>query len=246
MKRSVYKILSISIVTILIILFFFYVKRKAVEFFKKDAKEWEAVRKEELPLAYEIPKEYEFLFNKLYQGNLSPNMVRRSKIKYRNPVAMMDFDNKYKLFIYKIDMQKDTSLQKEFFTTKSYYTKRQTGIIYAATDVGGYIFENKSGAINKAPALFFSYASDTLYSFIKNDSIIAFSLSTDNFAIKYAEKEIADLIVQGRDNGIFGNEMNYFDVLFYRKKDAVYLLTLTPNDPSIKMPQDLLYKIISK
>lgn len=100
---------------------------------------------EDLPNTQSLTEEYLTLIKTKYRSKSLVNVVRRSKI--RNSVAGIEFDKNYQLFIYKIDLIKDTSLKKVLVITPKIEAKEELRVTYKLTDAGFYEFMNKSGPV---------------------------------------------------------------------------------------------------
>ena len=198
--------------------------------------------KEDMNLSHKISSEYLSLINEKYQEGVVVNLVNNSLAKGRNPVALINL-GKYTIFIYKIDLVRDTSLQKILFTkTKS--SSDDIALNYVYTDNGLYKFADKSGPVSKASNIWFYYDADSLNTCIMNDSIVSYNLRTSNSAISYADDNMWDILIEGNKNWLGFHRAVTLDVMFLKRNDAVYLLTMCADNPKEEIAPDLLYKAV--
>jgi len=190
-----------------------------------------------------LPLEYLSLATKKYRDSMFVDIVHYSKAKGRNPVALVEFDKKYQLYIYKIDLVKDTSLQKIFFT-KAQPSEQEVGITYTFFENNLYDFMTESGTVPKVSAIYFYYDADSINTVIKNDSVISYNVSANDLSVRYAKEQTEDIFMVSKNSGFFGLKPISIDILFFKRNGAVYLLTMCADDPNEEIAPDLLYKVI--
>lgn len=198
---------------------------------------------EDLPNTQSLTEEYLTLIKTKYRSKSLVNVVRRSKI--RNSVAVIEFDKNYQLFIYKIDLIKDTSLKKVLVITPKIEAKEELRVTYKLTDAGFYEFINKSGPVPNVSNIYIGFNTDSITKGITNDSLITYGLVTNNLSIHYKENDIADIIVKGKEQNLGNSVTMPIEVLFLKRKSSVFFLTLTAKNVSDTIPPNLLYNIVT-
>ena len=198
---------------------------------------------EDLPNTQSLTEEYLTLIKTKYRSKSLVNVVRRSKI--RNSVAVIEFDKNYQLFIYKIDLIKDTSLKKVLVITPKIEAKEELRVTYKLTDAGFYEFMNKSGPVPNVSNIYIGFNTDSITKGITNDSLITYGLVTNNLSIHYKENDIADIIVKGKEQNLGNSVTMPIEVLFLKRKSSVFFLTLTAKNVSDTIPPNLLYNIVT-
>ena len=198
---------------------------------------------EDLPNTQSLTEEYLTLIKTKYRSKSLVNVVRRSKI--RNSVAAIEFDKNYQLFIYKIDLIKDTSLKKVLVITPKIEAKEELRVTYKLTDAGFYEFMNKSGPVSNVSNIYIGFNTDSITKGITNDSLITYGLVTNNLSIHYKENDIADIIVKGKEQNLGNSVTMPIEVLFLKRKSSVFFLTLTVKNVSDTIPPNLLYNIVT-
>lgn len=198
---------------------------------------------EDLPNTQSLTEEYLTLIKTKYRSKSLVNVVRRSKI--RNSVAAIEFDKNYRLFIYKIDLIKDTCLKKVLVITPKIEAKEEVRFTYKLTDAGFYQFMNKSGPVPNVSNIYIGFNADSITKGITNDSLITYGLVTNNLSIHYKENDIADIIVKGKEQNLGNSVTMPIEVLFLKRKSSVFFLTLTAKNVSDTIPPNLLYNIVT-
>ena len=198
---------------------------------------------EDLPNTQSLTKEHLTLIKTKYRSKSLVNVVRRSKI--RNSVAAIEFDKNYQLFIYKIDLIKDTSQKKVLVITPKIEAKEELRVTYKLTDAGFYEFMNKSGPVSNVSNIYIGFNTDSITKGITNDSLITYGLVTNNLSIHYKENDIADIIVKGKEQNLGNSVTMPIEVLFLKRKSSVFFLTLTVKNVSDTIPPNLLYNIVT-
>ena len=198
---------------------------------------------EDLPNTQSLNEEYSAVIKEKYKNKALVNVVRKSKV--RNPIAAIEFDKDYLLFIYKIDFMKDTSLKSILVIRPNTEPKEEVGIIYKLTDAGLYNFINKSGPVHNVSNIYFGFNSDSIIKKNTNDSLINYGLVTNNLSIHYRENDIADIIVKSKEKNFGNSDTMPIEVMFLKRKSSVFFLTLTAKNASDTIPFNLLYNIVT-
>ena len=196
---------------------------------------------EDLPNTKFLNEEYLTIIKEKYRSKALVNIVRNSKV--RNPIAAIEFDKNYLLFIYKIDILKDTSLNSLLVISPNKEAKEQVRIKYKLTDAGLYDFINKSGPVPNVSNIYIGFNADSITKKTINDSLVTYGLVTNNLSIHYRENDTTDIIIKGKDED-FGKSVNMsIEILFLKRKSSVFFLTLTAKNLRDTIPPNLLYNI---
>ncbi|NNV55082.1 hypothetical protein [Limnovirga soli] len=198
---------------------------------------------EDLPSTYSLTLEDSNLISKKYQGKLKVIEVYQSKV--RAPIAILDFDNKYHLIMYKMILQNDVSLE-NILHVEMKSVDLSTGYSYGT--IGRdiiYRFRYKAGAIKPASALYLTLAGDSLQKVEINDTIINYHLLADNFSIRYSKEDPVDILVIGQERPLGETSIVPIDCLFLKRNRSVYLLLMTPINANASIEPHLLYNIVT-
>jgi hypothetical protein len=213
-----------------------YIGNKIYQAFKSN----ERAFAEDLPITYKMPKEDSALILAKYYDRIKVIQVRNSKV--RNHVSQLIFDDKYPLFIYKIDSTGILSLR-DSFIIENIKTDRTTGITYNILDNGFYKFQYKAGTVGNPSFLYLTVVGDTIQQFVRNDSIVLYNLVCQNMSIRYNEDDPVDIFIEGKQKGFYTLRIP-MSILFLKRKKNTYLLVLTTDSSNLSLPSGILYSIV--
>jgi hypothetical protein len=188
------------------------------------------IEQADLPYSTVLPEDYSALF---IDSNLSKNhilIVQNSKSK--NPVAALIHDNKYEIFIYKMDLRDERINLSSFIHNefKSVTERDLTeGGTYKFIDGPGFQFE-----YNGEPDCFVSkfnliFSGDSLLNTIKNGSVMNFHLLCDNFLVRYDENAEIKILIDRDKKTDFNTNLALIplDILFLKRCKSIYFITLS-------------------
>lgn len=196
---------------------------------------------EDLPTTFKMPEEDSLLIKKECLKRIRVVQVRNSLV--RSEVSMFLVDNRYPLFIYKLDSTGLLSF-KDSFTVKSIWTIPTIGVSYNFLVERLYEFRYKTGAVGATSSVVLAIKGDSLLQTLRNDSLINFSGLYDNFSISYGSNKVIDIVIEGRGKG-FGIYSVPMDILFCKRKKNTYLLILTADKPHTPIPRNFLLSMLS-
>lgn len=190
----------------------------------------------------DLKQEYMNLFSESDQDSLS--VVWNYNSKVRNQISLFNYGSqkKYCITIYKIPVVKNFSLN-EINLKKTRKEKLSTGNIYTTINEG-MLFELNyaSGSPPQATNIHFSYSGDSLKNIVENDSMKSYFMNMESFSIRYNKESIVDIFGKTEE---FWNKRIALNILFLKRNGSLYLLLMTANHNTDKLPYDLLYKLIS-
>lgn len=195
-----------------------------------------------LPETYNLTQEDSSIFLSAYRSKLKPIITYNSKL--RNSITQISYEDEYKIYKYKIDLEEDIPLSKILKTevrsvsqtdSKSYLMISKTPYNYMVLGVKPEPVKN----------IYLTFQGDSITTIRRNDTIASFHLICNNLSIKYQEDAPIDIFFSGKP-GPFGSYGAVpIDIIFLKRKKSIYfLLMLSKNSGSI--PGDLLYNIINK
>jgi len=198
---------------------------------------------EYLPVSYSITSQDSDLISKKYRDKLE--IVEVSNSKVRSSISILKFNKNYHILTYKINLEKDASLDSLFIITKK-SVDISTGNSYLtfAKDII-YKFRFIAGTPKPANEVYLTLAGDSLQQIIKNDSINSFYLLCDNLSIRYEMNSPIDLLINSNEKLFGRTEIIPLDVLFIKRNGYLYFLLMTPISNNAKISPDLLYKIVT-
>ena len=177
------------------------------------------------------PQDYTSLFNREAEKWVKLNIDFDSKIK--NSAAFFTFsdsnkpDDQYALFIYKIDIADNISLDSLIRSEN----KEETIDVFSPTYTEHY-FNKKMGGLNiynsyysfpKAASIYLYLQGDSLSKNVLSNSLISYNIILRNFAIKYQENDPIDIEMK---NTLFATKTKT-NIVLLKKNDALYLLAMS-------------------
>jgi hypothetical protein len=197
---------------------------------------------EDLPSSYTISSEDSSLIARQYWPELHADEIYNSKV--RTPVSFLSFGNNYEIIIYRIDLEKDKTLDDLIlFENKSVATTDR----YTYTTIKHNNFFNLSyltGPVKPVDKIFLTLSGDSIRTITKNDSLISYHLLCRNFSIRYAGDAPKDIFFVGVEGLLAITKVVPLNISFLKRGKAVYLLLMAPHSSKKSVPADLLDKII--
>jgi hypothetical protein len=192
----------------------------------------------EEPMAHAGGLVYTDLFKKNITQKLTLGVVYPNP--FRNPINTFIYENKFDLLIYKLNSLKLRSLSDGLIVDyKS--SGPQTDLVYSTIHQSLYSFWRKYEKCDSILKFFLSIKGDSLKTIVQNDTIISYNFKLKNFSLKYKENGDQDIV--GAVEGILAPKIPY-SLIIYKKKEAVYLLTMTPIDRKTLMDPMLLTNLV--
>jgi hypothetical protein len=218
--------------------FLIFLTLKIIHSFKEIQKDLD----QDLPSTYVITAEDSNLIAKKYLKDLKANRIVRSKV--RGPVSLIYFDEAYHLIIYKLDLIKEASLG-DLLHTAIESVDRTTGETYTVINYNDF-FKFQLNVFPSKPAsqIYLTLAGDSVQNVVKNDSVVCYHLLCENFSIRYAKNDPIGFFLVGQEKMPGATTVVPMDLLFLKRDDAVFLLMMTPNSPTLTIAPDLLYNIV--
>jgi hypothetical protein len=194
------------------------------------------------PTTYQMLKEDSILFNANSIKRVKTVQIRNSKV--RNSVSWLIVDNKYPLFIYKIDDKEKLSF-KDSILIRDASTDRTTGVVYNIIDDKSlfYKFQYKAGTVKSPSAIYLSIKGDSIQQTCKNDSMICFNALCNNMSVSYKSQSEADIFIEGKQKG-FSTLSIPMVVLFLQHGNSTYLLVLTSLTSNSAIPKNILESLL--
>ena len=193
-------------------------------------------------VAYELTKDDSSIISNKYMAGIKVRMVFKSSV--REPVSFVDYDKKYQIVIHKINVDSTFSFPNAF-EFKEQSLDRTIRTVYTVVPYGAFDFQWKAGLVERTSKIILTMSGDSIQNINSNDSIISYHLRCDNLAIRYSEDSDVDISVSANYK-IFriGNNPK-INVLFLRRDNSVYLLTMITTDSKAPLPPDLLYNLVT-
>ena len=196
-----------------------------------------------LPLTFILSREDSSLIASSYRSKLQVAKVYH--FKGNEPVSIINFDNKYKLITYKINLITKNSLS-DVISSENESVDRSTGYVYSIIENEiPFRFQIKDPRGLPVSKIYVTLAGDSIKDVIKNDSIYSFHLLCDNFSIRYGPASPVDIFLIGQERGLGFTTVIPLDLMFLKRNNAIFLLVMTPMDLKSGIRPELLYNIVA-
>jgi hypothetical protein len=245
-RKKKYKTLKIVVLILLISVALILAMRSCIETEDKDAEKSLA---EMLPETYSLTHDDSNLINDKYLSKIKVDEVVNHK--GRNSFSFLEIDKMYSLLIYKFDIKKDTSITTILQTQVNglFGVHKSNGIWYYGGGNNSTGLDYEEGVVSPVSKIYLTLQGVQPKKIAINDSIICYHLLCKNFSIQYTLNAPVDILVSSDDpDYFFDGPLKYhfesMDILFLKRKKAVYLLVMTPYDAKKAIPDGITMEII--
>lgn len=190
-------------------------------------------------LSKTAPEEYTALFRQQKDG-LEDDCTHLNK--ERNPISGFDFEGKYDIVIYKLNLMKELSL-KGIIKEEENEAKGASGTVY--TNVNQNIFDlyYKSGKPEPASEIYLAFRGDLLKTVAKNDTVACYYMKGYRFSMRYGKDEPADIYAETKKDPFVRQKLP-MSILLLRRGKSVYFVLMSVNDKETAMAEDFLYQTV--
>lgn len=190
-------------------------------------------------LSKTAPEDYAALFRQKKDG-LEHDCTHLNK--KRNPISGFDFEGKYDIIVYKLNLTRELPL-KRIIQEERNDAKGASGTVY--TNVNQNIFDlyYKSGKPDLASEIYLAFRGDSLKTVAKNDSVACYYMEGYRFSMRYGRDEPADIYAETKKEP-FVHQKLPMSVLLLRRGKTVYFVLMSVNDKKTAMAEDFLYRTV--
>jgi hypothetical protein len=203
---------------------------------------------QELPTTFVVPNGYEKVIDSIYLKETKIYSVHNNK--QRNPIVFLSYDDKHSIVLYKIgSINKDVNVRDlvnltfneindDFYGTFNGYS--DTSLLYE-------LLVNANPIENKLEKIYVNLYGDSLQKIDNQKNIICYYFKLKGFYIKHTQKNEVDMYLTTYENS-FSKQRKEIStsILFVNNSGNLFLLLMMPKSFDIKMPPDLLYKMVVK
>ena len=187
-----------------------------------------------------IPLDYIALFDTTFQKDILANYTELSKV--RNPFSILSYQNNYTMFITKMNLDDQNSSISALVNLDKGKVSQSDNVVYTSALKSPMLIRVNTDSMHHVSNLNFTVNTDSIVQTKENDSLLCLYANTNNFSIKYDKKTPVDII--GTTDGILGYNKRTLNFIFLKKNKALYFLFMVPDEPTAKIPPDLLCHLI--
>jgi hypothetical protein len=231
MKRS---IIVIFVIISLIGLFIYYI---AGITHRMD----ESVKTDAIKTITTCPEDYSNLFNE--NKDLVFNETDISKT--RNPIAQFTYNNKFRMFVYRVNSARPISLDTGI--NDSYIGENMShNFIYGRFgEFDQFDFLFKRGTQDKVSKVYLNIQGLQTQTIKKNGTLAYYYSRFRNFSIKYNSEAAQDFFGSVKDS-VSDNVSIPIEIMFLERKKNLYLVILTSTNNKIDLAPGTLMNLIKK
>lgn len=158
--------------------------------------------------------------------------------KMRGDVALLNFEGRYDVVMYKIVTDKTYSLN-DILHEESKSVDRSAGVSYRVMENNLFNFQYKEGEVRPVSQIYLTIGGDSIQKVLSNDSIIAFKSKCKNFSIKYGQGAPVDIFAVIKKKSLTNNHFPV-NIVFLRKDKNVCLFVVSPQNSDEPLSNNVL------
>jgi hypothetical protein len=182
--------------------------------------------------------EYNELFTAEIQSKLQ--ILATVETSSREPVSNYDYDSKYHIKVFKIDLVHAAGLDQMLIERRE-HTDRLSGFVNPMVHNSFFEMSYMTGKRGPVSKVNFRFDGDTIEKVGKTDSIACYYLKIGTFAVGYDKEAANDIWGSAADNGPIP-----VSVAFIRKQKFLYLILLNVDRGPQTMQHRALWDILKK
>lgn len=202
----------------------------------------EKAMNEMLSSTYALTKEDSSIISEQYWNQLKAVVTINSKA--RNPITLMQLGGQYLVYLYRIELKSDTSLN-TLFHFENRTVDITTGYSYGIMSHAGYFdFKYITGHKQPVSNIYMTLSGKNIQQVASLDTLIVFKALAETFSLRYAKDEPKDIVILGQDRLLGVRTSIPMAVYLVKRNASVYLVVLTPNDPKKYISNELFQNIL--
>jgi hypothetical protein len=200
----------------------------------------EDIKIDAITTSVDVPKDY----SQLFRSDDKLLADRTIISKRRNPISQFNYDDKFRINVYRINITTNLSLSK--IIDESYENNHISyGLNYKGVDdIDKFEILCKFGFQDKGSRIYLNVFGDDTRLIKRNDTLVCYYSKIENFYIKYQLNAAQDFF--GRVKEKYNGTKIPTEIMFIKKSSNLYLVLLTANDESIKLNPGTLLGLIAK
>jgi hypothetical protein len=200
--------------------------------------------KDSLTLTKNYPSEYLSLLNIKDTSEIHP--VINYTTKFRFPISLIDYQNKYALIIYKIsDSSENISLTKQILLNKNYSYEKSSEIYLGVNENYFELFYHNNDRKMPFGQLSLNLSGDSISNLTQSDSLISYYLLFNQISWTRKPDNFMDIYIEPKDATPLA-KMIPASVTFLKRNGSIYFVMLSINDHSSAIDKSLIRNLISQ
>jgi len=179
--------------------------------------------------------DYINIFPSTTKKKLEPFGVYVSKL--RNDISFFNYDNKYNLVVYKIDLLKDKPLNK-VITCRQGTVSMSENEVYIIARGDKFDLKFLTGKSKPVENIIMTIDGITIENSVKSDTLAYYYLNHSGFSLQYINDRPIDIVAGPNKHSILQTSL-----LFLKRTNAIYMFILSPKIDNLTFDKLLLYKL---
>ena len=186
-----------------------------------------------------IPADYSRLFVNINKLTFDKTIISKS----RSPISLFDYDDKFRISVYRIDGLNGLSLKKIIKETHSNEHITYNLTYYGVDKFDQYEILYKAGRQEKASNIYLNLFGSGVDVLQQNDTLAYYYTKFENFYIKYDLSGPDDFF--GRVSDRFPGLKIPIEIMFLRHKGNLYIIQMSVNQSKADLKPGTLLNIVS-
>jgi len=192
-----------------------------------------------------IDKEDSTLFKDIELKKMKLLLVLKSS--FRNKIKCFDYDNRGKLYLVKIDLINNISMD-QFIWFREKASMETTMHSYSNFSGGSkFDFLILGEKIPKVNKIIFSLTGDgnQITKNVYNKNFVSYYLPVSTFSLRYGEDTPTDIFFGGKETLFGGRDTYPLMISFYKLHKTLFVMVIIPNENEMNLEGDLFGKIMN-
>lgn len=161
-----------------------------------------------------------------------------------NPMPIATFtdqDKSYKLFVYKLDIHSDQKIDSLVRLISTQPKQVDSAGDYTATTTRGYKLSNQKLPPAGLKNLRFFLGGERIKQLVKNDTLLSYGIDLQQLKLYDNKSKLLAYIERQNEKSL----IYYSEVLFYKRKDGIYVVYKIMRIPGDEPEDDELYRLFT-
>jgi hypothetical protein len=180
-----------------------------------------------------FPNDYSSLFDKNEKLHFNKTLT----FEYRRPLSIISYENKFVINIFKLDTLSNIAVNKTIIENYS-DAGMINNVIYSTDEKNLVNFYYNNSTLPKPSIIYFSLSGIQNRVIIKNDSVAYYYSRFNNFSIRSNINGPQNMVAISKQDNV------PIEILFIKKHNELYLLTMIPNENNLEFDPNKLYNLI--
>jgi hypothetical protein len=191
-------------------------------------------------LSQDIPSEYLSILNQNDTSEIKPVITYSSK--YRFPITLLDYKQKYTLIIFKISDQFGIKTTDDIHI-KQHYSNEKTYGTYSIVNENHFEVYYHNDSAFKFNRIEVNLSGDSITNIIQSDTLLLYYLKFNQISWTKKNNGILDIYIEPKDVSPIAKKIPA-SIAFIKRANSFFFVLFTVNDYSSSFDQGMLLKLL--